>query len=55
MREIVLAALIVVASQVPAVALEMPTMPPSTYPESGTFCGFLQPCTPKATRPVLRE
>ena len=49
MRELVLAVLIIVASHSSVEALEAPTMPPSTYPADGMFCGFMTLCTPKAT------
>ncbi|MEO1779791.1 MAG: hypothetical protein AAFU63_13490 [Pseudomonadota bacterium] len=48
MREFALALLIVVASLSVARASTVPTMPPSTYPVDGTFCGVLTLCTPKA-------
>ena len=55
MRDLVLALLIVVASQSPAPA--GPVMPnvPSTYPAPGVFCGMMTLCTPKATQPVPRR
>ncbi len=53
MRSIILAGLIVFASQMQATAQTTLTMPPSTYPEQGAFCGFLTPCTSKA-RPVSK-
>ncbi|MVO14688.1 hypothetical protein [Parasedimentitalea huanghaiensis] len=47
MRAVILTLLILFANaaQTPA-----QTMPPSTYPEAGTFCGFLKLC-PKVTTP----
>ena len=51
MRELVLTVLIVVASHGPVQTLEAPTMPPSTYPSDGAFCGFMSLCTPKAAAP----
>ena len=52
MRSFILATLLVFASltQVPA-QTAMP-MPPSTYPDSGTFCGFMTLCDKaKAPKP----
>ncbi|GGX42917.1 hypothetical protein GCM10007385_08400 [Tateyamaria omphalii] len=49
MREFTLALAIAMASMVQVQA--MPAHIPSTYPEDGTFCGFMQLCAPKATAP----
>lgn len=50
MRSLLLAILILAANLTPVAAQTMPTMPPSTYPEPGTFCGFVSLC-PKAAAP----
>ncbi|MEL6620577.1 MAG: hypothetical protein AAFY39_02060 [Pseudomonadota bacterium] len=52
MRAFILAVLIIVASQMPAVAQNTATMPPATYPAQGVFCGFMELCAPKAAAPV---
>ena len=44
MRALVLTVLIVFANVAQAPAQTTPTMPPSTFPETGTFCGPLQLC-----------
>lgn len=50
MRPLILALLIAVAQFTPAAAGTMPTLPPSTYPEPGTFCGLFTLC-PKTAAP----
>jgi hypothetical protein len=50
MRPYLLAALITFASVSLVAAQTIPTIPPTTYPEPGTFCGFLKLC-PKDTVP----
>lgn len=50
MRPFLLAALITFTSLSQVAAQTMPTMPSTTYPEPGTFCGLLQLC-PKDTEP----
>ena len=44
MRPIILAALIVLGTVIQASAMTVQTMPPATYPESGTFCGLFVLC-----------
>ena len=51
MRSLILTVLIVFATLTEVTAQPMPTLPPSTYPEAGTFCGFLTLC-PKAVVPA---
>jgi len=48
MRPVILAVLLVLAGLTRAPAQTMPEMPPTTFPEPGSFCGFLTMCT-KAT------
>lgn len=47
MRALILTAMIVFANFTQVAAQTAPIAPPSTYPVSGTFCGFLTLC-PKA-------
>ena len=54
MRALILTVLIVFANAVQAPAQTMPTMPPSTYPEAGIFCGLLKLC-PTAVVPKHRD
>lgn len=54
MRTIVLTVMIAVASPTLVVAQSMPTMPPSTYPETGTFCGLLTLC-PEAEKTKVAQ
>lgn len=51
MRRLILTVVIVFANLTQVAAQTMPIMPPSTYPEPGTLCGFLTPC-PKAGAPA---
>jgi hypothetical protein len=51
MRALILTLLIVFANFTQAAAQTMPTMPLATYPEPGTFCGFLTLC-PNAAAPT---
>lgn len=51
MRPLIITVLIVFANLAQVAAQTIPTMPPSTYPEPGTFCGFLTLC-PKAAAPA---
>ena len=50
MRALVLTVLIFFAITTLASAQTTPTMPPSDYPQPGTFCGLLELC-PKAAIP----
>ena len=50
MRALILTVLMFFANPAQIQAQTMPTMPPSTYPETGTFCGLLKLC-PKAATP----
>lgn len=50
MRPLILSTLIVLASLTQAPAQTAMPMPPSTYPDSGTFCGFMTLCD-KAAAP----
>jgi hypothetical protein len=50
MRPLILTVLIIFANTVQVPAQTMPSIPPSDYPETGTFCGLLKLC-PKATIP----
>jgi hypothetical protein len=51
MRALILTVLIVFANLTQAAAQTMPTLPTLSYPETGTFCGFLTLC-PKAVSPT---
>lgn len=44
MRPLILTALLVLANPVQLVAQTMLILPQTTYPEEGTFCGFLTLC-----------
>ena len=50
MRTLILAILLSPSGFTQLVAQTMPPMPPTTYPEPGTFCGFLVLC-PKDAEP----
>lgn len=50
MRHFLLTVLIVFTNLSHVAAQTMPIMAPSSYPESGTFCGFLKLC-PKVDEP----
>ncbi len=50
MRALILTLLLFFANPAQVLAQTNPTMPPSTFPETGTFCGLLKLC-PKATTP----
>ncbi|WP_415402179.1 hypothetical protein [Tateyamaria sp. SN3-11] len=50
MRPFLLAVLIVFASLAQVSAQNAPTMPPSTYPDAGSFCGLFKPCSKAATQ-----
>lgn len=45
MRPFIIAAMLTVSLPIQATAQMMPTATPTTYPEAGTFCGFLTLCT----------
>lgn len=45
MRPMILATLIVLASFAQGAAQPMPSMPPSDFPEAGTFCDVMTLCT----------
>lgn len=51
MKQVTLALAIVVAGVAQVQAQTMPVEVPSTYPNDGMFCGFMELCTPKATAP----
>lgn len=53
MRPLILTVLIALASPAPVAAFAMLPMPPSDYPDQGTFCGALTPCPQPA--PVQPE
>ncbi len=49
MRALILTVLIFFANPAQIQAQTMQTMPPSTYPETGIFCGLLKLCSKTAT------
>ena len=55
MRPILLTALIVVALPLQASALPTSMTPSLTYPQSGTFCGFMTLCSDAADPAPVEE
>ena len=52
MRTLALVAAIVMASVIETPAQTMPNL---TYPEPGTFCGFLKPCDVQSAKTPVGE
>jgi len=50
MRPFLLSALLILANTAQAGPQTMPAMPPTNFPEAGTFCGVLTLC-PQAAKP----
>ena len=48
MRPFIFSMILVLTGMAQATAQTMPNLPPTTYPEPGTFCGMLTLC-PKVT------
>lgn len=44
MRALIFSVAIATASATAVMSQTIATMPPSTYPETGVFCGFLRLC-----------
>lgn len=50
MRPLILAATLVIANATQVAAQTMPTFPPTSYPEPGSFCGLLTFCAEAAPK-----